>query len=130
GAATQHSCVARYSISEGIAPRLGRKHLHGSMAPTLLTQPATLMRIAQVSPLYESVPPQAYGGTERVVSFLTEELVRAGHDVTLFASGDSRTSAHLVPIIERALRLDSDSTDSLANHVLMLEYVMRDVDAF
>src|SRR4030095_6062669 len=88
------------------------------------------MRIAQVSPLYERAPPRAYGGTERVVSFLTEELVRAGHDVTLFASGDSRTSAHLVPITEHALRLDSDSTDSLANHVLMLEYVMRDVDAF
>ena len=55
------------------------------------------MRIAQVSPLYESVPPQGYGGTERVVSFLTEELVRSGHDVTLFASGDSTTSARLVP---------------------------------
>src|SRR5436853_5677369 len=55
------------------------------------------MRIAQVSPLYESVPPRGYGGTERVVYTLTEELVRRGHDVTLFASGDSQTSAHLVP---------------------------------
>jgi glycosyltransferase involved in cell wall biosynthesis len=62
------------------------------------------MRIAQVAPMYESVPPQHYGGTERVVSYLTEELVRRGHDVTLFASGDSTTSAHLVPTTDRALR--------------------------
>src|SRR5262245_11421363 len=88
------------------------------------------MRIAQVAPLYESVPPRGYGGTERVVSFLTEELVRAGHDVTLFASGDSRTAARLVPVTERSLRLDRDSIDSLANHVLMLEYVTRDISAF
>jgi len=60
------------------------------------------MRIAQVAPLFESVPPRLYGGTERVVSCLTEELVRRGHDVTLFASGDSRTAATLVPVVERA----------------------------
>ena len=65
------------------------------------------MRIAQVSPLYESVPPRRYGGTERVVSYLTEELVAQGHDVTLFASGDSRTSARLVPATPRALRLEA-----------------------
>jgi glycosyltransferase involved in cell wall biosynthesis len=88
------------------------------------------MRIAQVSPLYESVPPQTYGGTERVVSFLTEELVRAGHDVTLYASGDSRTSARLIPMTERALRLDPESVDSLAHHVLMMERVMRDVSTY
>lgn len=88
------------------------------------------MRIAQVSPLYESVPPQTYGGTERVVSFLTEELVHAGHDVTLYASGDSRTAARLVPVTERALRLDPDSVDSLAHHVLMMERVMRDISAY
>ena len=88
------------------------------------------MRIAQVSPLYESVPPQTYGGTERVVSFLTEELVRAGHDVTLFASGDSRTAARLVPITERSLRLDPDSTDTMAHHVLMLEQVDRRREEF
>lgn len=64
------------------------------------------MRIAQVAPLYESVPPKLYGGTERVVSFLTEELVRQGHEVTLFASGDSITRAHLVPVCSRALRLE------------------------
>ncbi|RME25815.1 MAG: glycosyltransferase family 4 protein, partial [Candidatus Zixiibacteriota bacterium] len=66
------------------------------------------MRIAQVSPLYESVPPRLYGGTERVVAYLTEELVRLGHDVTLFASGDSETSAELVPITDKALRLRQD----------------------
>ena len=88
------------------------------------------MRIAQVSPLFESVPPQAYGGTERVVSFLTEELVRAGHEVTLFASGDSRTSARLMPMVERALRLDPDSVDSLAHHVLMLERLQQHLSSF
>ncbi|MFD2431257.1 hypothetical protein ACFSUK_30775 [Sphingobium scionense] len=64
------------------------------------------MKIAQIAPLAESVPPKLYGGTERIVSYLTEELVREGHDVTLFASGDSQTSARLVPACETALRLD------------------------
>ena len=64
------------------------------------------MRIAQISPLTEAVPPKLYGGTERVISWLTEELVALGHDVTLFASGDSRTSAQLKAIWPRALRLD------------------------
>src|SRR5207249_1243348 len=63
------------------------------------------MRIAQVSPLWESVPPKCYGGTERIVSYLTEELIRLGHDVTLFASGDSRTAARLQSICPQALRL-------------------------
>ncbi len=62
------------------------------------------MKIAQIAPLVESVPPRLYGGTERVVSWLTEELVAQGHDVTLFASGDSRTSARLEPVVPRALR--------------------------
>jgi glycosyltransferase involved in cell wall biosynthesis len=84
------------------------------------------MRIAQVAPLYESVPPMCYGGTERVVSYLTEELVRQGHDVTLYASGDSRTEARLVPVCERSLRLDAACTDSLSHHVLMLERVVQD----
>jgi len=66
------------------------------------------MRIAQIAPLYEAVPPKFYGGTERVVSFLTEELVAMGHDVTLFASGDSVTSARLESVWPRALRLDPD----------------------
>ena len=79
------------------------------------------MKIAQIAPLYESVPPKYYGGTERVVSWLTEELVRQGHDVTLFASGDSQTSATLVPGSPRSLRLDKGCVDQLAHHVLMLE---------
>jgi len=83
------------------------------------------VRIAQVSPLFESVPPQLYGGTERVVSFLTEELVRQGHDVTLFATADSVTSAELVPCAPRALRLDRRAVDHLAHHVRMVEEVCR-----
>lgn len=88
------------------------------------------MRIAQVSPLFESVPPQSYGGTERVVSYLTEELVRQGHEVTLFASGDSVTRAELVPVTRRSLRLSSSGTDHLAHHVVMLETVARRADEF
>jgi glycosyltransferase involved in cell wall biosynthesis len=81
------------------------------------------MRIAQVAPLTESVPPQLYGGTERVVACLADELVRLGHDVTLFASGDSRTAARLVPACPRALRLAGPCQDWLAPHLLMLEKV-------
>ncbi len=88
------------------------------------------MHIAQVSPLYESVPPQSYGGTERVVSYLTEALVRQGHSVTLFASGDSRTRADLVPVTERSLRLSSSCVDRLAHHILMLESVARQAAEF
>jgi glycosyltransferase involved in cell wall biosynthesis len=72
------------------------------------------MRIAQVAPLFESVPPRGYGGTERVVSHLTEELVRRGHEVTLFASGDSQTRARLVPVVERAMRAERETRESLA----------------
>ena len=71
------------------------------------------MRIAQVAPLYESCPPQLYGGTERVVSYLTEQLVRQGHAVTLFASGDSKTKATLQAPCARALRLDTQCRDPL-----------------
>jgi glycosyltransferase involved in cell wall biosynthesis len=88
------------------------------------------MRIAQVAPLIESVPPQLYGGTERVVAFLTDELVRRGHDVTLFASGDSRTSARLVPAWPRALRLGGPCLDALAPHLLMLEQLARRAEDF
>ncbi len=88
------------------------------------------MRIAQVSPLYESVPPRYYGGTERVVAYLTEELVRQGHDVTLFASGDPTTSARLVPVCPRALRLDGQFVDPLAHHVLLLERVFAEAERF
>ena len=82
------------------------------------------MKIAQVAPLYESVPPKAYGGTERVVSYLTEELVRRGQEVSLFASGDSVTAANLIPGCERSLRL-SKTIDPLAPHFLMLEQVFK-----
>src|ERR1700745_1952580 len=88
------------------------------------------MRIAQVAPLFESVPPKYYGGTERVVSYLTEELVRQGHDVTLFASGDSQTRARLVPQGKRSLRSDPNCADTLAPHVVMLEEVLRRADEF
>jgi glycosyltransferase involved in cell wall biosynthesis len=83
------------------------------------------VKIAQVSPLYESVPPKMYGGTERVVSFLTEELVAQGQDVTLFASGDSQTSAKLIPGSKTSLRLGKNSVDHLAHHIAMLDDVMR-----
>lgn len=88
------------------------------------------MKIAQVAPLFESVPPQGYGGTERVVSYLTEELVRQGHQVTLFASGDSVTQAHLVAACPRALRLDEQCVDQLAHCMVLLEHVFRQAPAF
>lgn len=88
------------------------------------------MRIAQIAPLYESVPPVAYGGTERVVHYLTEELVAMGHEVTLFASGDSRTRAELIPGCERALRLDPDCRDPLAHHMVMMGEVAKHRDRF
>lgn len=88
------------------------------------------MRIAQVAPLSERVPPSGYGGTERVVSFLTEELVRLGHDVTLFASGDSVTSARLVSGCESALWHDPACRETLPHHVRLMEQVFRDVSQF
>jgi glycosyltransferase involved in cell wall biosynthesis len=81
------------------------------------------MKIAQIAPLVESVPPRLYGGTERVVSWLTEELVRQGHEVTLFASGDSQTAARLEPIVPRALRLQGVH-DSTPSNILMLDRVI------
>src|SRR3954451_14451417 len=83
------------------------------------------MRIAQVAPLTEAVPPKLYGGTERVVHWLTEELVALGHDVTLFASGDSCTSAKLEGMWPRALRLDGSIRDPNALHMSMLERVRQ-----
>jgi glycosyltransferase involved in cell wall biosynthesis len=88
------------------------------------------MRIAQISPLYESVPPRYYGGTERIVSYLTEELHRQGHEVTLFASGDSVTSAELVAVCPRSLRLNENCVDQMAHHILMLEHVFQLADGF
>jgi glycosyltransferase involved in cell wall biosynthesis len=92
------------------------------------------MRIAQVAPMYEAVPPNRYGGTERVVSYLTEELVRQGHEVTLFASGDSRTNANLVPTTERALRerfsLDEMQELAIPLHMAMLSEVLQRAGEF
>ena len=88
------------------------------------------MRIAQVAPLQEAVPPRFYGGTERVVSYLTEHLVQLGHDVTLFASGDSKTRARLVPICQQALRLDPDCQNPVAYEILGREAVIREADGF
>jgi glycosyltransferase involved in cell wall biosynthesis len=88
------------------------------------------MRIAQVSPLYESVPPKLYGGTERVVYYLTEELVKMGHDVTLFATKDSDTNARLVNICPTGLRLSKNVIDPFVHHILMLEKVFKEADRF
>ncbi len=88
------------------------------------------MRIAQIAPAWESVPPQGYGGVERVVSYLTEELVRQGHDVTLFATADSRTSARLVPIAERGVRSDANLSDATPLHVAACERVFAQAHDF
>ena len=88
------------------------------------------MRIAQIAPLMESCPPHLYGGTERIVSYLTEELVRQGHDVTLFASGDSYTTAQLEPSSETALRLDPKIKDPIPDHIIMLDNVRARAEEF
>src|SRR6185503_4015089 len=88
------------------------------------------MKIAQIAPLIESVPPRLYGGTERIVSYVTEELVALGHDVTLFASGDSITAANLVPCVPKALRLDASVRDTIPYYMLMLDRVRQRADEF
>ncbi len=89
------------------------------------------MRIAQVSPLYEAVPPRLYGGTERVVAHLTDALVALGHEVTLFASADARTTAHLAPVRDQAIRLDPAPLKSdLAAHLFELAQVRARADEF
>ncbi|MGD9846838.1 MAG: glycosyltransferase family 4 protein [Variibacter sp.] len=88
------------------------------------------MKIAQIAPLMESVPPRLYGGTERIVSYLTEELVGLGHDVTLFASADSVTSATLVGCAQRALRLDPEMRDPIPYYMLMMDKVRRAAHQF
>src|SRR3954470_15019697 len=89
-----------------------------------------IMKIAQIAPLYESCPPRFYGGTERVVAYITDELVRHGHEVTLFASGDSQTAARLEAGCEKALRLDGQVKDPLVYHLTMLDRVRRRADEF
>lgn len=93
-------------------------------------KPEDNMRIAQISPLVESVPPRLYGGTERVVAYLTEELVAQGHDVTLFASGDSITNANLIPCSAVALRLDSRTHDAVPHYMMMLDKVLQTAPEF
>src|SRR6185295_6143095 len=88
------------------------------------------MKIAQIAPLMESVPPRLYGGTERIVSYLTEGLVALGHDVTLFASGDSITAADLAPCVPQALRLDPLIRDPIPYYMLMLDRVRRRAHEF
>jgi glycosyltransferase involved in cell wall biosynthesis len=88
------------------------------------------MKIAQIAPLFESVPPKLYGGTERIVSYLTEELVRQGHEVTLFASRDSVTSARLEWVVPSALRLDPGIRDPLPYHMMLLERVREQAQTF
>jgi glycosyltransferase involved in cell wall biosynthesis len=88
------------------------------------------MKIAQIAPLIESVPPRLYGGTERIVSYLTDELVRLGHEVTLFASGDSVSRANLVSCAPMALRLDSNVRDPIPYYMLQLDRVRRHADEF
>src|SRR5256885_14166062 len=88
------------------------------------------LRIAQVAPLAETVPPESYGGTERIVSYLTEELVRLGQDVTLFATGGSVTKAKLVPISERSLRSDPSVKDPLTRSIVEIEEVLKRTENF
>jgi glycosyltransferase involved in cell wall biosynthesis len=88
------------------------------------------MRIAQVAPLIESVPPKHYGGTERIVSYLTEELVRAGHDVTLFGSGDSVTAARLIAPTRRSLRKNERCKDPMAREVILIDHVVEHAHEF
>ena len=88
------------------------------------------MRIAQVCSLHESVPPKQYGGTERVVAYLTDALMDLGHEVTVFASGDSETKARLRPMREKAIRLDDEPADPMAPHILMIEKALDEADQF
>jgi len=88
------------------------------------------MRIAQVAPLIESVPPKHYGGTERIVSYLTEELVRCGHDVTLFGSGDSVTGARLIAPIRHSLRKNERCKDPVARELILIDHVVEHASEF
>jgi glycosyltransferase involved in cell wall biosynthesis len=123
------------STCHGIVQKLPHncrdRGLHGARAAkSAAIEGDFSMRIAQIPPLHEAVPPKLYGGTERVVSYLTEELVNLGHDVTLFATGDSETSARLHAVWPRALRLDPAIRDPIAPHMLLMEEVRRLADDF
>ena len=113
-----------------ISRSTGREAARPVLRSILSSGADSSLRIAQVAPLYERVPPALYGGTERVVSYLTEELVRRGHRVTLFASGDSVTAARLTAATAKALRLDSDARDTLSPHVIELAQVFERANEF
>src|SRR3954451_5722316 len=107
-----------------------KTHESGGAVRSLEMLTGTAMRVAQIAPLVESVPPKLYGGTERVVAWLVEELVELGHDVTLFASGDSVTRANLIPVVPRALRLDRPRSDPIAAQAILLEAVAEHASDF
>jgi glycosyltransferase involved in cell wall biosynthesis len=115
-----------------MAAARGRAELFAPQYVPVRTHPGgeENMKIAQIAPLMESVPPRLYGGSERIASYLTDELVRLGHDVTLFASGDSVSSAHLVPCVPMALRLDANVRDPIPYYMLMLDRVREYADEF
>src|SRR5689334_15847957 len=111
--------------------RAGGQFLYSKLNVHTLYSTSSAMKIAQIAPLCESVPPQLYGGTERVVAQLTDALVAQGHDVTLFASADSRTRARLAPMRKQALRLDPAPLKlDVAAHLTMLDEVRRRADEF
>src|SRR5258707_14368486 len=125
-AAEAQSAYARHETS-------AKANAWNILATGILTRSVvkgTELKIAQIAPLMESVPPRLYGGTERIVSYLTEELVGLGHEVTLFASGDSVTSAKLVSCAPHALRLDARGRDPIPYYMLMLDRVYRQADDF
>src|SRR3954471_17002134 len=122
--------VARGRVSSERDHEVGNRVHFETLHGFVRCKGAPRMRIAQVAPLHESVPPRYYGGTERVVSWLTEKLVEFGHQVTLFASGDSVTNARLMKGCKEALRLDPHCVDPLAHHVLMIEQVFDKANEF
>src|SRR3984957_14651871 len=115
----------------GLTPRRPKKTRSSQhLCPDIKAGSHEQMRIAQIAPLTESVPPRTYGGTERVVSYLTEELMAMGHDVTLFASGDSVTAAKLEAVWPVALRFDKTLRDAMAPQMLLIEKVYQKADDF
>ena len=127
----------RASASDGVSAAIARGDEPGVKALVFVPIPQRSgstseknMKIAQIAPLMESVPPRLYGGTERVVSYLTDELVRMGHDVTLFASGDSVSGANLVRCVPTASRLDAKVSDPIPYYMLMLDRVRELADEF
>src|ERR1044072_9389797 len=101
-----------------------------SLTCSSVSQSRLSVKIAQVAPLYERVPPRYYGGTERIVSYLTEELIKQGHELTLLGSGDSLTRGQLITPCARSLRLDSCCEDRLPYHLLQLEQVFQNAADF